>query len=472
MKTSFLLVSLLGAGAALAQPSLTVYNQNFAVVRDTVEVTLIPGVNELRYAGATAAVEPESVILRDPSGKIAFQILEQSYRNDPADEALLLKLYEGKEIEFEVDAGEGRKTLVKGKIVRAGNPSPIIELDKRLRFELPGRPWFPALGDNTILQPTLSWQLNAAANAQGPLELAYVTGGLSWSADYNLVLPEKGDVFDMVAWVSVQNQSGKTFQEANLKLMAGDVAKVDTSRLRKFGRGEMMVMPAAMAPMDDIVTEKTFDDFHLYSVARPVTLLDKETKQVEFARATGVKSERFYVYDGSGLSPYGGSLPFYGEGDYGGAEGNKKVATFVEFKNSKENQLGIALPKGRVRFYRADGELLQFTGEVNIDHTAKDELLRFQTGFAFDLVGERKRMNFTRNERRNEATESFEITVRNRKEEASEIRVVEHLARWANWEVTEKTQEFTKMNAQTIEFRVPLAAGEEKVVSYTVRYTW
>jgi hypothetical protein len=162
----------------------------------------------------------------------------------------------------------------------------------------------------------------------------------------------------------------------------------------------------------------------------------------------------------------------YGEGEYGGSEGNKKVATFVQFKNSKENQLGLALPKGRVRFYRADGEQLQFTGEVNIDHTAKDELLRFQTGYAFDLVGERKRMGFTRNERRNEATESFEITVRNRKEEATEIRVVEHLARWANWEVTEKTQEFTKLNAQTVEFRVPLAAGEEKVVGYTVRYTW
>jgi hypothetical protein len=470
MKT-LLVVSLLSAGAVLAQPSLTVYNQDFAVVRDTVEVTLIPGVNELRYSGATAAVEPESVILRDPTGKIGFQILEQSYRNDPADEALLLKLYEGKEIEFEVDAGEGRKTLVKGKVVRAGNPSPIIELDKRLRFDLPGRPWFPALGDNTILQPTLTWQLNAAANAQGELELAYVTGGLSWSADYNLVLPEKGDVFDMVAWVSVQNGSGKTFEEASLKLMAGDVAKVENLSLRKSGRGDMMPF-AASAPMEDMVTEKTFDDFHLYSVARPVTLLDRETKQVEFARASGVKSQRFYVYDGSGLSPYGGNLPMYGESDYGGVEGNKKVATFVEFKNSKENQLGIALPKGRVRFYRADGQQLQFTGEVNMDHTAKDELLRFQTGFAFDLVGERKRMSFTRNERRNEATESFEITVRNRKEEATEIRVVEHLARWANWEMTQKSQEFTKLNAQTVEFRVPLAAGEEKVVGYTVRYTW
>ncbi len=470
MKTSLLLFAL-SAGAVLAQPSLTVYNQNFAVVRDEVEAHLIPGVNELRFSGVTAAVEPESVILRDPAGKVAFQILEQSYRNDPADEALLLKLYEGREIEFEVDAGEGRKTLVKGKIVRAGNPSPIIEIEKRLQFQLPGRPWFPALGDNTILQPTLTWQINAAAEAQGALELAYVTGGLSWNADYNLVLPEKGNVFDLVGWVSVQNGSGKTFENANLKLMAGDVAKV-----QRHARQEMVLngMVAAAAPMDMApqVTEKSFDDFHLYSVARPVTLRDRETKQVEFARAAGVKSARFYVYDGSGFSPYGGPLPLRGEGEYGGAEGNKKVASFVEFKNSKENQLGIPLPKGRVRFYRADENQLQFIGEAEMDHTPKDELLRFQTGNAFDLVGERKRVEFSRHRSRDEATETFEITVRNRKEEAAEIRVVEHLFRWANWEVTEKTQDFQKLNAQTIEFRVPLQAGESKLVRYTVRYTW
>ena len=464
-------LTLLAGSAVMAQPSLTVYNQNFAVVRDSVDLHLIPGVNEVRFSGVTAAVEPESVTLRDPSGQMSFQILEQSYRNDPADEALLLKIYEGKEIEFEVDAGEGRKTLVKGKIVRAGDPSPIIEIDKRLRFELPGRPWFPTLGDNTILQPTLSWQLNAAAEARGQAELAYVTGGLSWNSDYNLVLPEKGDIFDLIGWVSVRNDSGKTFQEAKLMLMAGDVARVEKPALRR----EMLAMaaaPAADMMMEPQVTEKTFDDFHLYSVARPVTLRDKETKQVEFARATGVKSARFYVYDGSGLGAYRPISGYWGEGDYGGAEGSKKVASFVEFKNSKENQLGIPLPKGRVRFYRADGDQLQFVGEAEMDHTAKDELLRFQTGHAFDLVGERKRVEFTKHRNRDEATETFEVTVRNRKEEPVEIRVVEHLMRWANWEITEKTMEFSKLNAQKIEFRVPLGAGESKLVRYTVRYTW
>lgn len=462
-------LALFAAGNAAAQPALTVYNQDFAVVRDTLELHLIPGVNELRYSGATAAVEPESVTLRDPAGKITFQILEQSYRNDPADEALLLKIYEGKEIEFEVDAGEGRKTLVKGKIVRAGNPSPIIEIDKRLRFELPGRPWFPALGDNTILQPTLTWQIQAPTEAKGEAELAYVTGGLSWDADYNLVLPEIGDSFDLTAWVSVRNDSGKTFQDAKLQLMAGDVQKVQKATRRD-------MLPMAAPVMDSFapepqVTEKTFDDFHLYSIARPVTLRDKEVKQVEFARAAQVKSSRFYVYDGSGFGPFNAGMPLYGDSDYSGS-GNKKVASFVEFKNTKENQLGIPLPKGRVRFYRADGTQLQFVGEAEMDHTAKDELLRFQTGHAFDLVGERTRMNFTRARNRDEATETFEITLRNRKEEATEIRVVEHLLRWANWEILDGAPAYTKQNAQTIEFRIPLAAGEEKTFAYSVRYTW
>ena len=469
MKTLLYVSSfILGAVAAFAQPALTVYNQDFAVVRDRVAVTFVPGVNELRYAGATGAVEPESVTLRDPQGKIAFQILEQSYRNDPADESLLLKLFEGKEIEFEVDASEGRKMLVKGKVVRAGDPSPIIEVEKKLRFDLPGRPWFPALGDNTILQPMLAWQIQAATEAQGELELAYVTGGLSWSADYNLVLPEKGATFDLAAWISVRNNSGKTFEGAKLQLMAGDVAKVE--KLLPARRLEVVAMAAA--PMDAAVSERAFDDFHLYSVARALTLRDKETKQVEFARASGVKAERFYVYDGSGLNSYGGNLPLLGEGEYGGTDGNKKVAVFVEFKNSQENHLGIPLPKGRVRFYRQEGEQLQFTGEVEMDHTAKDELLRFQTGYAFDLVGERKRVSFFKHPNRDEATETFEITMRNRKAEAEEIRVVEHMVRWANWEIVEKSQDFQKINAQTVEFRVPLGAGEVKRITYSVKYTW
>lgn len=473
MKYIPLFVLVIAGGPLRAEPALTIYNQNFAVVRDSVALDLQPGVNTVSYSGATAAVEPESVILRDASGKIALQILEQSYRNDPADQQLLLKLFEGREIEFERNAEMGKIIVDKGKIIRGGDRNgltPIIEVDGKLRFSLPGQPLFPSLGDSAILQPTFKWQLQSNAAAKLNAELAYVTNGFSWNADYNLVLPEKGNTLDMVGWVSVQNGSGKTFENAKIKLMAGDVQKIQRNVPRESVMRKAMA-PAAMAAPPE-VTEKSFDEYHLYSIARQVTLRDRETKQIEFARAQGVNSTRFYVYDGSGMSPYGGNLPFWGDADYGGAEGNKKVASFVEFKNSKENHMGIALPKGRVRFYRADGEQLQFVGEAEMDHTPKDETLRFQLGYAFDLVGERKRTNFTRRSGRDEATETFEIKVRNRKTEPAEIRVVEHLLRYANWEIKGNTSPFTKLNAQTAEFRVPLQPDEEKVLTYTVRYWW
>jgi len=467
-------LSLAGLGLA-ADPSLTIYNQDFAVVRDSVPMDLKAGTNSISYSGATAAVEPESVILRDATGKIAFQILEQSYRNDPADQNLLLKLFEGKSIEFEVRGENGKKVVIPGKIIRGAdretNLSPIIEIDGKLRFDVPGQPLFPSLGDNTILQPTFTWQINSPGEAKLDAELAYVTNGFTWRADYNLVLPEEGQTLDMVGWISVKNESGRTFENAKLKLLAGDVQRIQKEILDTLDAPMAVAAPAAMAA-EQPVTEQTFDEYHIYSVARQVTLRDRETKQIEFSRAQGVTSTRFYVYDGSGMGDYSGLRGYYGESDYGAAEGTKKVASFVEFKNSKENKLGIPLPKGRMRFYRADGEQLQFIGEAEIDHTPKDELLRLKTGDAFDLVGERKRINFTKHLRRDQATETFEIKVRNRKTVPAEVRVVEHLFRWANWEITENTVPFEKMNSQKVEFRVPLAADEEKVVKYTVKYTW
>jgi len=468
---AFLLLSF----GAQADPSLTIYNQNFAVVRDTIPLDLKEGQTTLSYSGATAAVEPESVILRDAAGKIAFQILEQGYRNDPADQDLLLKLFEGKSIQFEVSGENQKRAIQTGKIVRASDRqtglAPIIEMDGVLRFGVPGQPLFPSLGDNTILQPTFTWEIQSPAAAKVDAELAYVTGGFAWNADYNLVLPEEGETIDMTGWVSVKNESGRTFENANLKLLAGDVQKVQLPVNMAMARSDPFASGGATAEIAPQVTEKSFDEFHIYSVARKVTLRDRETKQIEFSRAQGIKSERFYVYDGSGLG-LDVVMPNYGEADYGGAEGNKKVAAFVEFKNSKENQLGIALPKGRMRFYRADGEQLQFIGEAQIDHTAKDETLKLQTGFSFDLVGERKRLNFTKHSRRDEATETFEIKVRNRKTVPTEIRVIEHLFRWTNWEITETTLPHTKLNAQKVEFRVPLQPDEEKVLTYTVKYTW
>jgi hypothetical protein len=481
MKTIPAIVTLSAlALAACAQPALTIYNQDFAVVRDTVPLDLQAGANAVRYAGATAQVEPDSVILRDPAGKHSLQILEQNYRNDPVSEPLLLSLFEGKAIDFEnVRLKDNTQTreLIPGKIIRSGYVpggealSPIIEVNGKLQFTLPGNPLFPDLGDDTILKPAFNWLLQSDSPGKFDAEVGYVTGGFTWNATYNLVSPEKGDFADLVAWITMKNDSGKTFENATVKLMAGDVNKIPEPRM--YNRALKSRMAFAMSDASaaaPAVTEKAFDEFHLYSIARPTTLHDHETKQVEFAHAEKMYAPTIYVYDGAeGFGFYGLN---YDEGF--GRSQNKKVLVQREFVNAETNQLGIALPAGKLRFYRRDaGGQLQFVGENTIDHTPRNETVRVTTGNAFDLVGERKQTSFHVDTGDKRMDESFEIKLRNRKKDAPVvIRVVEHLYRWSNWEITKHSDDFQKKDAQTIEFRIPVQPDEERTVTYSVHYSW
>jgi len=493
----FALLCALCCGVAISAPSLTIYNQDFAVVRDTVPMELKEGVNQVRFAETTAHLEPDSVILRDPAGQWALQVLEQNYRADPVSQALLLSLYEDKTIDFEVRRGE-RVEIVRGKIVRSGyvprqtglqrygrqyrgrqysypgNMQPIIELNGKLQFGLPGTPLFPALADDTILKPTLHWLIETDKAGRLDAELCYITGGMSWEADYNLVSPEKGDIIDLVGWVTMDNQSGKTFESARIKLMAGDVSKIQEEPRALYA---MDLAKREGAGMQPTVSEKAFDEYHLYTVRRPTTLRDHETKQVEFVRAANLKSQRIYLYDGAKIDwnryRRWSSEQVRSQKDYG-TQCNTKVWVMREFENNEANNLGIPLPRGRVRFYRRDEDTgqLEFVGENIIDHTPRDETVRVYTGNAFDLVGERTRTDYKIDTHRNWLDESFEITVRNHKEEEVEIRVVEKLYRWTNWEITAKSHDYTKTDSQTVEFRVKLPADGKQTIKYTVHYTW
>jgi hypothetical protein len=474
-----LIAGLLFPKIATAQPALTIYNQNFAVVRDTVPLDLQSGVNTVRYAGATAQVEPDSVILRDPAGKHSLQILEQNYRNDPVSQELLLSLFEGKTIDFEkVRLKDNTQTteLIPGKIVRSGYvpggaaQQPIIEVDGKLQFSLPGAPRFPDLGDDTVLKPAFNWLLQSDKPGKFDAEVGYVTGGFDWSASYNLVSPEKGDFVDLVGWITMNNQSGKTFENAKIKLMAGDVNKIQPRAFGEFAvtgaLQQRMINAAAPA-----VTEKAFDEFHLYDIARPTTLHDRETKQVEFVHAEKMFAPTIYVYDGSSDYRFYGGL---NESQSYGVGGNTKVLVQREFVNAETNQLGIALPAGKLRFYRRDDDgQLQFVGENTIDHTPRNETVRVTTGNSFDLVGERKQTNFRVDTGDKWIDESFEIKLRNRKKDTPvEIRVVERLYRWSSWNITAKSDDFVKKDSQTIEFRIPVKPDEERTVTYTVHYSW
>lgn len=501
-------INLISTGIALfvassfSQPALTIYNQNFAVVRETIQLELKRGVNRVEFAGATMHVEPDSVILRDPTGTHTLKILEQNYRADPVSQELLLSLFEGKTIEFEtfrhVDGKEQRE-IIRGKIIRSGYVphyivrgryaqeywsrqsattyssglgQPIIEVDGKIRFGLPGQPLFPSLGDDTILKPTLVWLIETDTPGKFNAELSYVTGGISWEADYNIVAPEKGDTVDLIGWVTIDNQSGKSFETAKIKLMAGEVQKLRPETSVRSLALETLGAGGATPP----VTEKAFEEYHLYTLTRPTTLLDRESKQVEFVRATGVKAQPVYIYDGAKIdrTQYRG-LNYEAirhNRDYG-TECNTKVQILYELVNSETNQLGIPLPKGRLRFYRRDTDgQLEFVGEDIIDHTPRGELIRVFIGNAFDIVGERKRTNYEIDTMRRCLDESFQINLRNRKTDPVEIRVVEHLYRGSNWEITEKTHTYAKTDSNTIEFRIPLRPNEEQTIMYKVHYWW
>lgn len=495
---SWALFSLISVAGAQEAPSLTIYNQNFAVVRESVPLDLKAGINHVVFSNITAHVEPDSVVLRDPRGG-RLDVLEQNYRNDPISESLLLSLFEGKMLDFQMGRDkDNNPIIVQGRVIRSGyvphyeayqrygqqyyqqqmamagggSGQPIIEINGQLHFNLPGQPIFPSLTTDSILKPTLDWQLQSSESGHRVAELSYVSGGMSWHADYNIVAPEKGDVADIVAWVSLDNQSGKAFEDAHIKLMAGDVSKIQTNTGPSSARASFGLSLDANVPP---VTEKTFDEYHLYTLERPTTLRDREIKQVEFLHAAGVHTNRIYVYDGVKISQQyrGWTYADIRNNENYGVESNPKVWVMLEVKNSKSNGLGMPLPMGRVRFYRHDQDgQMEFTGEDQIDHTPTDETVRFYTGNAFDIVGERRRTNYKRDSQDRWIDESFEIKLRNHKTTPVNVRVVEHLYRWNNWLIAQKSDDFTKLDSQTIEFNVEVPPDKEKTVTYTVHYSW
>lgn len=483
-----------------AQTQLTIYNQNFAVVKERRALELKAGENEVRITDLTAHLEPDSVVLRDLTRAGSIRILEQNYESDPLSEGLLLRKSEGKVLDFEITLPQtGEKKIIKGKILRSGyvphtsafrrygqqyamsqmqysspqgGGQPIVEVDGKIQFGLPGKPIFDALDPKAFLKPTLLWRLWTDAAGKHDTEFSYLTGGMRWEATYNAVAPEKGDAFDLIGWVTLENMSGKDFENANVKLMAGDVARArPEEELPYAARAGMAEAAAPPTP----VTERAFDEYHLYMLPRALSVLDREIKQVEFVRAAAVPAQRLYVYDGFASDPrYRGwsydairTRPEYG------TTSQSKVWVMLEFKNSQAARLGMPLPRGKVKIYRRDLDgRNEFVGEDRIDHTAQDETVRLYTGNAFDLAGERRQTDFKLDTRGHWADETFEIKVRNHKKETVEVRVVEHLYRWIQWNISAKSLDFNKTDARTIEFRPQIPAGGEAVITYTVHYSW
>lgn len=484
MRTGYLLASVLFCGAAAAQQpsvpsaSLTIYNQNYALARMPMALDLHAGLNHIASTEMTSQLEPNSALLLDAPGKQRFQILEQSYDAGVVSQEWMLRKYEGRTIGFEVPAGAAGQgpQVVEGKIIRAGanGGQPLIEVNGQLEFRLPGTPLFPA-SDHLPLQPTLHWLIQSGSAQKLTAELAYITGGLTWEANYNVVLAAGGSASEEKAElkgrVTIHNTSGTDFPDARVQLMAGDVAKMAAGMPTP--RPLMMRMAAEKAAPE--VTQSSFSDFHLYDLHRPVTLLQGETKQVQFLSAANVTVHRVYRYDGAPQV----FQPIYTENAVnmnpalGAQNANTRVEVVEQFRNSQANELGVPLPAGQMRLYRRDSEgQMQFIGESSIGHTPAEQTVSVTTGSAFDVRGSRKQTDFSVNQAGHELRESFAIGLTNQKAEPVTVEVVEHLNRGNNWQITQKLADYTKIDSHTIQFAVTVPAKGSATVTYTAQYTW
>jgi hypothetical protein len=327
-----------------------------------------------------------------------------------------------------------------------------------------------ALPEGLLTRPTLVWLVDTKEPGHQQAEVTYQTGGMAWHAEYVLVLDANDAAGDLSGWVSVENNSGKTYHDAQMKFIAGDVRKIlDKMPSNGAYPAESSIADGKALPM----AEKAFFEYHMYTLPRPSTVADNEVKQLEmFTPACGLKVEKRFLYNplGDFRWDYGGR---YDDRNYG-VTSPKKVNVFIEFRNSEANKLGIPLPAGKVRVYKQDpaDKALEFVGEEQIDHTPKDEQLSLQIGNAFDIVGERKQTDFQVEERRNWMKESIEIVLRNHKKQAVTVRVKEPMYRWTNWQITAKNHDFIKLDARTVAWDLEVPAEGETKVTYTVEYTW
>jgi hypothetical protein len=434
-----------------ADTSITVYNQNLGLVRDTREIVLDKGTQHIAFTDVAGHINPASVSFSLPRFPGQLTVREQNFDYDLVSREKLLQKYIGKDIEIERRDDKGTRGVpVRGKLLAAADGL-IVQTDDRILINPAGELSVARLPEGLMLQPTLSCSVDSQVSGKQTLEIRYLTDGMNWNADYVAVSAADDGSIDLTGWVTVTNQSGATFRDAQLKMVAGDVHRVQPEIqpvMRMYAKG---IRADAAEPS---FQEQSLFEYHLYSLNRRTTLRDRETKQIEFISAANVPVKKMYRYDGA-------------------ATGGERhaVATVLQFRNAKDRNLGMPLPKGTVRIYKRDGDgSLEFIGEDAIAHTPQDEDVTVYLGDAFDIVGERKQTSYRTAGQ--SAEESFSITLRNHKKDAVAVRVVERFFRWSNWKITEHSDEFTKDDSRTGHFLVTVPADGEKTVTYTVKYWW
>jgi hypothetical protein len=436
---------------------ITVYTDDFGLVRESRDLNLGEGRVALEVRDVAASIQPETVSIKSTKG--ALRVLEQNYRYDLLTPEKLLEKYEGKNVNvIRYNKESGKDETFPATVLSTKGGEPIFKIGNEITYGFPGRISFPNVPANLISKPTLVWLLDSG-QAQQKAEITYLTGKIGWNADYVLTLGSDETSADLTGWVTLRNHSGASYENAKLKLVAGDVQRI---RAKEADDRDYDGMTADALQKDEKqFKEEGFFEYHLYTLDRPTTLLDNEDKQVVLLEGHGIHTDKRLIFFGQ-QNVYRGS--------YGQVTSNQKVGVYLDIENKEANRLGIPLPKGIVRVYKADASgAKQFIGEDAIDHTPRDEKLRIKMGDSFDVVGDRRETNWkTLGTCRSEST--WEITLKNHKDTDQVVEDVEPVG--GDWEILKTSHPYVKQDAHTFTFTVNVPSRKEIKITYRVTVSW
>ncbi len=449
----------------------------YGIVKDVRTLDVPAGVGEVRISDVAEFIDPTTVAFADLSGAGDLAVLEQAFRFDLASADKILERYLDKTITVETTKDGAVVGTTSGTVLSVSQGTVVLKTaDGALRYLSTRDPGLrlPALPDGLLTKPTLVWKTSSGKGGARLVRTSYETKGLTWRADYNLVLNADATKASLGAWVTLLNLSGASYKDARLKLVAGDVQKIEPQARELLD----MLMDAKSHESDRDgggFTEKSFFEYHLYTLGRPADVLEASTQQIAmFPTVADAAVERVLAYDGLAEAASWGVFPEPRMDRDIRSSSNPKVDVYVRFENRKANRLGMPLPKGKIRVFQrddADGTL-EFVGEDLIDHTPKDETVLVRLGQAFDVVGERVQTGFSIDTSRQTMTDVIGITLRNHKDVPVKVLVREHLFRWTTWEIASTSDPFVKKDARTIEFEVTVPPNGTKLVSYAAHYTW
>jgi hypothetical protein len=450
-------LSKLAVGAAARREVMvTVYNNNYGLIREVREVDLPDGLIELEYQDVAEKIDPTSVAVKPLDKPDAFSVLEQNYRYDLLSPQTLLEKFVGRSIEITTPRMKDNTEILESRTgtLLSTQGGTVVRFHDAYEINPQGSITLRNVPEELLSKPTLVWLLRSAKAGRLRMETSYLTHDLNWKSDYVAVVDAPEKQLDLTGWVTLENRSGATYAEARLKLIAGDVQRIVEPTPVQMARQARAM--AAAAPEQQFA-EKSFFEYHLYTLDRKTTLANNETKQMTLLEGREIGIKKNYIFD---------STPWARSGGPNWAE-SQKAKVVVEFENKKENNLGMAMPAGRIRVYKADDDAtLQLIGEDRIDHTPRDEKIRLTLGEAFDIVGERTMTNYQKiSDKIGER--AFEIVLRNHKDEDVMVTIVEHA--FGDWTVTQESQRHRKVNARTLEFVAPVKSRGETRVTYTVR---